>query len=75
MLEIHITLDGSVVTHSYPGPASGIYYFVCNHVTLSMESADPKMAFLYEGRSVKVEAESTGGTVGVLTCNLEYAKF
>ena len=78
-LEIHITIDGQPYTLTMDDPASGTCHFF-NYWALTtsigvLGTSDPKMPFLLEGRSVKIEAEITGGTVSNLSARVKYAKW
>ena len=78
-LEIHITIDGQTVTFTVTDPVTATDYF-CQNSFAAAETAQeltttqPDQAFLREGRSVKVEAEITGGTVSNLSARVKYAK-
>jgi hypothetical protein len=41
---------------------------------LALHSYAPYRAFLYEGKSIRVQARTTGGTVQNLTARVKYAK-
>jgi len=81
-LEVHVTIDGNVITHTFSNPVSGTHYFA----TLAIGSAETNQGLdtsgnvaaylqpLYEGKSVKVEAEITGGTVSALDMRVKWAK-
>lgn len=79
-LEIHVTIDGQSITHLVGNPASATDYETA--MNLNSEAAQPLSAvgtrlnwgFDYEGRSVKVEVEITGGTVSNLAARVKYAK-
>ena len=79
-IEIHITIDGQVHTHYFNDPESAKPYYVDyaqEHITSASQvlgGAAAKRAFLRECRSVKVEAEITGGTVSNLSARVKYAK-
>lgn len=78
-LEIHITIDGVSYTAALTDPVSSTGY----EVRWRADEAQPELsdtivshqrAFLLEGRSVKVEAEITGGTVSNLGAIVKHAK-
>lgn len=78
-LEIHLTIDGQALVFSQTNPASASWYIAfidpslsANGFGTSVETA--RRAFLIEGRSVKVEAEITGGTVSNLSVRVKWAK-
>ena len=83
-LEIWVTADGQTQRWYVPSPASIKDYIamtpassVVSHTNLSMVEWSASMffgAFLLEGRSVKVEAEITGGTVSNLSARVKWAK-
>lgn len=82
-LEIHITIDGQTITHAGTNPVSDDWLFIdftnaeLNEATQLLDSSNAELkrrAFAYEGRSVKVEAEITGGTVSNLSARVKYAR-
>ena len=76
-LEIHITIDGLSLTAKRDSPDTDTWYFVVNNpdITYTLGAIDPaQRSFLSEGRSVKVEAEITGGTVSNFSARVKYAK-
>lgn len=78
-LEIHVTIDGQEITFTVANPVSTTWYFAVLNGALAtggLGTTDyaPQRAFLMEGRSVKVEAETTGGTVTDLNARIKYAK-
>ena len=78
-LEIHVTIDGQTVTFTITDPASATDHFACNSLgnaetAQELSITQPDQAFLREGRSVKVEAEITGGTVSNLSARVKWAK-
>lgn len=78
-LEIHITIDGIALTCNFTSPVSTTPYSVQNVATdagfiLATPLLDAYRAFLLEGRSIKVEAEITGGTVSNLSARVKYAR-
>jgi len=80
-LEIHITIDGVAIIASKIDPVTNTEYLVNDShpllATLFLESPGSGriLPFLIEGRSVKIEAEITGGTVSNLTARVKYAKW
>ena len=81
-LEIHITVDGQALNFSVTDPPTATWYYPIFNA-ISADNAQPLTgtateacvrAFLLEGKSVKVEAETTGGTVQGLYCRVVYAK-
>jgi len=81
-LEIHITIDGQTRTHTFTNPVTATNY-ICDEYDYSDPTALPmditarltQRDMLIEGRSVKVEAEITGGTVSNLSARVKYAKW
>ena len=78
-LEIHLTVDGNTITFTQADPVSeGWYdaYFVyyADDLHQGFNYMSQYRAFLLEGRSVKIEAETTGGTVQSLDARVKYAK-
>ena len=79
-LEIHITIDGQSITHTETNPVSDDWHYAYISAP-DPPSSQPfgstvgREAFLYEGRTVKVEAEITGGTVSNLRARVKYAKY
>jgi len=81
-LEIHLTIDGQSFVFSKADPASATWY-VCTFNFTTAETAQlltttvaeaRRQAFLVEGKSIKVEAETTGGTTSNLSARVRYAK-
>ena len=79
-LEIRITIDGEVIPWSQADPESLADYFTVwikqgyHDQLLAIATAPLSVAFLLEGRSVKVEARITGGTVSNLSARVKWAK-
>ncbi len=80
-LEIVVTIDGQTIIYAYANPISATPYFAKTAsqsapASQEMTSTDPTIyrAFLLEGRSIMVQARTTGGTVSNLTCRVKYAK-
>lgn len=82
-LEIHVTIDGQVITHTVANPVSTTTYCAVILSTTAetaqkLDSNTDKAAYqqpIYEGRKVKVECEVTGGTVSNLKMRVKYAKW
>ena len=81
-LQVHITIDGNDISHNKANPVNNTWYFAGwnsqgaeNDQGLSTADNTKVKAFAYEGRSVKVEAETTGGTVSALQSRLKWAKW
>jgi len=83
-LEVRITIDGNVITHAIANPVSGTRYRAMVEEgtsetlqTLTVTAYTPNRAFLYEGRSIKVEARITWATTQPtpLFCRVKYAKW
>ena len=80
-LEIHLTIDGILYTAEYIDPISLTDYitqFRSYSGLLLLTIIDAMYTygapFLVEGRTVKIEAEITGGTVSNLFSRVKYAK-
>lgn len=78
-LEIHLTIDGQAYIADLTNPVTATNYFVRREAATSsfdLDAADLSgyRAFLVEGRSMKIEAEITGGTVSKLSARVKYAK-
>ena len=80
-LEVWITIDGKTVRCVQTDPENNVWYYPIEvypeNVDMTMGKAEYKgiaRSFLREGRSVKVEAEITGGTVSNLSARVKYAK-
>jgi len=75
-IEVHITIDGVSITVGFTDPVSATsYFFVNDRSSLCVFTANRAQAFQLEGRSVKIEAEITGGTVSNLSATVKYAKW
>ena len=80
-LEVHITIDGRSLIYVIGDPASDTYYSLdymgagAEGGALSTTIRTSTRAFTLEGRSVKVEAEITGGTVSLLRARVKWAKW
>lgn len=78
-LEIHLTIDGIALTCNFTSPVSNTVYTVQNVSSdagfiLANPVLDAYRSFLLEARSIKVEAEITGGTVSAMSVRVKYAK-
>lgn len=81
-LEVHVTIDGQSQQASLTNPATLTSYFLrraANGGTvdfaLTTGTVAGAVAFLIEGRSIKIEIETTGGTVSNLKCKVKYQKW
>ena len=82
-LELHATIDGIAVKWSKIDPVSATPYFAHINPALPMTAQNlsdaaaetTRQAFLIEGRSIKIEAATTGGTVSNLSAKVIYAKW
>jgi len=79
-LEIHVTIDGQTLTFAKTDPVSGTYYTI----ELNPERAENAgyltgwaagYYILMEGRSIRITAEITGGTVSNLSARVKYARW
>ena len=78
-LEVHLMLDGIPYTAAQTDPvtitAYALYFSEAEaQPQLSTSLKAPTKSFLCECRSIKVEAEITGGTVSNLTARVKWAK-
>lgn len=79
-LEMHITIDGQSLTFTFTNPVSTTKYYPNLDAGLAA-SAQPLSttvdasvrSLLMEGRSVKVEVETTGGTTSNLAATVMYS--
>ena len=80
-LELHTTVDGVLHTYTIANPLSDKGYYGSRPY-----ESDPIMslvyiefvgarAYLFEGRSVKIELEVTGGTVSNLSARMKWAQW
>jgi len=80
-LEMHVTLDGRLITLIQNDPVSGTSYypyylsFLSEDGTLTTQQDIINKPFFLEGRTVKIEVEITGGTVSNLSARVKYAKW
>lgn len=82
-LELHVIIDGKTITFTFTNPVSAQIYTAGNDASKA-ESAQILTttanvflmpAFLREGRSVRVVAETTGGTVQNLEARVKFTKW
>jgi len=79
-LEVHLTIDGNTITHTFTDPVSATWYYTSMSAALAellqpLSATSPDRPFLYEGRSVAITAEITGGTVSNLSARVKYARW
>lgn len=81
-LEIHGTIDGIPFLWDIVNPVSGTSYYSNMNAQLAALSQvlgvndfSDRRAFILEGRSIKIEAEITGGTSDPLEARVKYAKY
>ena len=86
-LELHVTVDGIPMIFKKTDPVSTSVYFPqanpdpapTAQFLVTTADAEPHYTRytteLLSGRSVKIEAETTGGTVSNLSAKVKYAKF
>jgi len=74
-LEVHVTIDGNAIIHTFTNPVSALYYDAVRDsdqvetaqgLRSIADNVSQYVDILYEGRSVKLECEITGGTVSAL---------
>lgn len=78
-LELHFTVDGQALTMTQVDPVSTTVYLAsqgsgANFVAETNEYAN-RLSYLIEGRSFKLEAETTGGTVSQLYAFAKWSKW
>lgn len=82
-LEVHVTIDGQSIIYTVANPVTATDYFASHGSAYTpawqiLETTDrfhTGRPFLYEGRSVMIEAEITGGTVQNLSARVKYAQY
>jgi hypothetical protein len=80
-LEVHATVDGQALRWFRNNPNTATNYFAHLDVRTAANAGalGPSdvlwqyNSFILEGRSVKIEVETTGGTVSNMTCRVQYA--
>lgn len=78
-LQIHITIDGETTGGGFTDPVSTTFYFgsispgSANIISVSDVDRTAYRAFLIEGKSIKIEVETTGGTVSNMSARVKYA--
>lgn len=81
-LDIVITIDGVTMTFTVANPVSTTKYYASLNMSAdataqTLETTDRAATgrpFLLEGRSVQVQARTTGGTTSALNARVKYAK-
>lgn len=82
-LQIHVYIDDKEIIYGKSNPVTETNYYAdaswsanpeATQNLASTSSAD-NQAFLIEGRSVKITAEITGGTVSALVARVKWAKW
>ena len=80
-LEVHITVDGILRSYSIANPVSASGYgvsaiaYTASGGTLSATYTSTYKPFIVEGKTIKVEVETTGGTVSNISARVVYAKW
>jgi len=87
-LEIHVTIDGKAERFFVTDPVSAQFYIASvapdgsetnQSLIITFTTSGITSPFLIpiylEGRSIKIEAETTGGTVSNLSVRVKYAKW
>lgn len=83
-LSVVLTIDGNTITYSIANPVSATVYTPYFATPYSAEDAQVmgvltgdtnNRPYLIEGRSVKVQVVTTGGTTSNLDCRVKYAKW
>ena len=79
-LEVHITIDGQNFSFWVANPITAQPYEAVlrevvslNQSLIAWSTNTASRAFLLEGRSILIRAETTGGTVTNLSCRVKYA--
>lgn len=78
-LELHLTINGRSITMGRSAPDTDVWYYptFSNSQEFVLNATDPAISrafFLDKSRSVKIEAEITGGTVSNLSARVKWAK-
>lgn len=80
-VEVHVTIDGQVLTFDFAAPVSNTPYYAFIQASKTAGTQDlnannlDHRPFLLEGRSVKIECETTGGTTSKIFMLVKYAKW
>ena len=80
-LELHGTIDGITYKWSKTNPVSATWYFpyvspqLATNAQVLTNTLESEKAFYIDAKSVKIEAETTGGTSNPLQCRVRYAKY
>jgi len=74
-LEIHLTIDGFSRTIQKANPVTATPYYWDVWLGIILATALRHVPFFFEARSLKVELETTGGTVQSLDGRIAYALF
>jgi len=82
-LELHHTIDGNIVTFTVANPVSTTIYgafefnagLASNAQALLAHGVDRMQAFLVEGRTVLIRAETTGGTTSNLSARVIWGRW
>jgi len=75
-LEVHFTADSRAWAASITNPVSTTAYVADILDALNAASVyDRPRSMLFEARSCKIEAETTGGTTSNLSCEVKYGKW
>ncbi len=78
-LEMHVTIDGVLHTFTFTDPVTATNYTPLNwnaadvHGTLLATAMVTAVQFMFEGRSIGIQVETTGGTVSNLYSRVKYA--
>ena len=81
-LEVHLTIDGNVITFTRANPNNNVWY-TCAVTDPNVDTSQPmqtvafarERTFLLEGRSVAITGEIIGGTVSRLQVKLKWARW
>jgi len=80
-LEVHFTVDGLTRRHYFNNPVTATQYYVERGQThldsssqvMAVTTVQSSRAFLIEAKSLRITAETTGGTVSNITVRIKYA--